>query len=85
MSLHYKGSMKYVFYNKLAKIYKIFANTTEGVSPYLDFISNNSIINTYSDKNNEILKKILSEEQKKIIESHDQSNDNPFLVIYHIK
>ena len=85
MSLHYKGSMKYVFYNKLAKIYKIFANTTEGVSPYLDFTSNNSIINTYSDKNNEILKKILSEEQKKIIETHDPNNDNPFLVIYHIK
>lgn len=85
MSLLYKGSIKYVFYNKLEKFYIIFANTTEGVSPYLDFISKNSIINTYNDKNNEILNRILTEKQKKIIESHDPNKDNPYLVIYHIK
>ncbi|HBZ24633.1 MAG TPA: hypothetical protein DEO54_00155 [Rikenellaceae bacterium] len=85
MSLNYKGPIKYVFYNKLENSYKVFGETKEGVSPYLNLTSNNSIINTYSDKNNEIFKKILSEKQKNIIESHNPDTDNPFLVIYHIK
>ena len=85
MSLHYIGLIKYVLYDKLENTYKVFGNTTEGVSPYFNFTSNNSIINTYNDKNNEVFNRILTEKQKKIIESHDPNNDNPFIVIYHIK
>lgn len=85
MSLTYKGSIKYVFYDKENNDSKVFNETIEGVRLFMSLIYNNSIINTYTDKNDTILNKILTENQKRIIEYQNPDNDNPFLVIFHLK
>lgn len=85
MSLIYEGSTKYVFYNKDNSECKVFKETTEGVSPYMHLVYDNSIVNSYSDHNAAALNKILTESQKKIVESHNSDSDNPLLVIYHLK
>jgi len=85
MSLIYEGSSKYVFYNKDNSECKVFKETTEGVSPYMNLVYDNSIVNSYSDYNAAALNKILTDNQKKIVESHNSDSDNPLLVIYHLK
>lgn len=85
IEIRYNGSSKQVFYNKENKECKVIKETIEGVTPYMYLIYDNSIVNVYSDKNAAAFDKILTENQKKIVESHKSDSDNPLLVIYHLK
>jgi len=85
ISTRYNGSIKYIFYNKENEESKVFNETIEGVLPYMYLIYDNSIVNSYSDNKAAALNKILTDNQKKIVESHNSDSDNPLLVIYHIK
>lgn len=74
----------YVFKDKNDGKDIVFRETIEGVDFSSYWICDNAIISV-SNKDNSTCNKVLSSEQLKIVESQDPDNDNPFLVIYHLK
>lgn len=84
--LYYKkyGEFLYLFQEKSSGKNNLFRKTTEGIFFNRYNFSNTAII-TQPNKNFAPLQKILNQEQLKIISNHNPDNDNPFLVIYHLK
>lgn len=84
--LNYKkwGEHLYLFQEKSSGKNNLFRKTIEGI--FFDrYNLSNAIIITKPNKNFEPLQKVLNQEQLKIISNHNPDNDNPFLVIYHLK
>jgi len=86
LSLFYKkwGEHLYLFQEKGSGKNNLFRKTTEGVFFDRYNLSNATII-TKPNKNFAPLQKILNQDQLKIVSTHNPDNDNPFLVIYHLK
>lgn len=85
VSLYFEGTTKFVVYNKKKNINYVFKETVEGVKPYITCSYKAPIIIGSSNKNKQYLNKILTVKQWQTIQSHNPDNDNPFLVIYHLK
>jgi len=84
--LYYKkwGEHLYLFQEKGSGKNNLFRKTIEGVFFDRYNFSNTAII-TKPNKNFAPLQKILNQDQLRIISNHNPENDNPFLVIYHLK
>ncbi|OFY91472.1 MAG: hypothetical protein A2266_09990 [Bacteroidetes bacterium RIFOXYA12_FULL_40_10] len=85
ISMIFKSSEKFIFFNKHKKNYVIFKETVEGVRPFGHLNYENLAFHVCNDKNALFLTNILSDRQKNIVESHDSEKENPFLVIYNLK
>ncbi|OFX81780.1 MAG: hypothetical protein A2X20_01905 [Bacteroidetes bacterium GWE2_40_15] len=85
LSMFFKSSEKFIFFNKHEKNYLIFKETVEGARPYGHLNYANIAFYVCNDKNALFLTNILSDRQKNIVESHDSEKENPFLVIYNLK
>lgn len=85
ISMIFKSSEKFIFFNKHEKNYLIFKETVEGARPYGHLNYTNKAFHVCNDKNALFLTNILSDRQKNIVESHYSEKDNPFIVIYNLK
>ncbi len=85
LSMFFKSSEKFIFFNKHEKNYLIFKETVEGARPYGHLNYANKAFHVCNDKNALFLTNILSDKQKNIVESHYSEKDNPFIVIYNLK
>ena len=78
----------FALYDKNKKSHYIFSRTTEGIQLNYRDITNESIVlwnyaPSYDYKYYEM--SVLNAQQREIIHNHNEEQDNPFLVIYHLK
>jgi hypothetical protein len=86
-SVLYKIPFSYlcVFRDKIDGNVKVFRETIEGIQ-FTYFLAHYNYLFLYNTgKNKYYSEETLSPKQLEIVRSHDPNNDNPFLVIYHIK
>jgi hypothetical protein len=92
ISLLYPGNLriKHIFFDKKTKTALVFDKTSENIRFILsDFYGESIIMYDHGWKSNPLLTYYssdnLSEEQNRIINSHNPEEDNPFLVKYNFK
>ena len=84
------GDVIFVLYDKSKRSSYVFNETIEGIRPRFQDLVGESVIlwnygpvfeyeYTYYDMS------VLTEEQKKMVEEHNEETDNPFLFVYHLK
>ncbi len=86
-SVLYKIPFSYlcVFRDKVDGKVKVFRETIEGIQ-FSYFLAYDNFLFLYNTgKNKCFSEETLSPRQLEVVRSHDPNNDNPFLVIYHIK
>ena len=78
-----------VLYDKKKKSYNVIEKTTEGICLYYVRSNiNTSIVLWYFGSTIDYKyydMSVLNEEQREIINNHNEETDNPFLVVYHLK
>lgn len=86
-SVLYKIPFSYlcVFRDKRDGKVKVFRETIEGIQFSYFLAYNNFLVLYNAYKNRYYSEETLSPKQLEIVRSHDPNNDNPFLVIYHLK
>jgi len=87
--LEYARDYLLVFFDKEKKKNYVFNKTVEGISPFPFFMQEDLIFvydwGALDSDINPYTKDIFSPEQLQIVEAHNPTTDNPFLVIYHLK
>ena len=79
-----------LFFDKKENKSIVFSETVEGIRPYpVSYYDNLMIMFNVEEKYHNYLKpfteEVLSERSRKIVQSHRQDEDNPLLVLHHLK